>query len=47
MSQALEGSDAGPIRQLREQEEWETEDLNRLLLRMLSELKLGMPQTLA
>ena len=47
MSQALEGSDAALIRQLREQEEWETEDLNRLLLRMLSELKLGMPQALA
>ena len=47
MSQALEGSDAAPIRQLREQEEWDAEDLNRLLLRMLSELKLGMPQAAA
>ena len=45
MSQALESSDAAPIRQLREQEEWDAEELNRLLLRMLSELKLGMPQT--
>ena len=45
MSQALEGSDAAPIRHLREQEEWQAEDLNRLLLRMLSELKLGMPQS--
>lgn len=47
MSQALESRDAAPIRQLREQEEWEAEDLNRLLLRMLSELKLGMPQAQA
>ncbi len=44
MSQALESRDPAPIRQLREQEEWEAEDLNRMLLRMLSELKLGMPQ---
>ncbi len=45
MSQALEGADAAPIRHLREQEQWQAEDLNRLLLRMLSELKLGMPQS--
>ena len=44
MSQALEGSDAAPIRHLREQEGWSAEDLNRLLLRMLGELRLGMPQ---
>ena len=44
MSQALEGCDPAPIRQLREQEGWEAEDLNRTLLRMLSALKLGMPQ---
>ena len=47
MSQALEGADAALIRQLREQEGWEAEDLNRLLLRMLSELKLGMPHSIA
>lgn len=46
MSQALEGADAALIRQLREQEGWEAEDLNRLLLRMLSELKLGMPHSI-
>ncbi|MBV8247365.1 MAG: HDOD domain-containing protein, partial [Comamonas sp.] len=47
MSQALESSDAAPIRHLREQEDWSAEDLNRLLLRMLSELKLGMPPSLS
>ena len=44
MSQALESRDPAPIRQLREQEDWEAEDLNRMLLRMLGELRLGMPQ---
>ena len=47
MSQALESCDASPIRHLREQEDWSAEDLNRLLLRMLSELKLGMPPSLS
>lgn len=43
MAMALESPDAAPIRQLREEHEWETEDLNRILLRMLSDLHLGMP----
>lgn len=44
MSQALESREPEPIRKLRAQEGWEAEELNRLLLRMLSSLKLGMPQ---
>lgn len=43
LATALETADAPAIRQLRDDQEWETEDLNRLLLRMLSELRLGMP----
>jgi hypothetical protein len=43
MAMALESPDAAAIRQLREEHEWETEDLNRILLRMLCGLRLGMP----
>lgn len=43
MAMALESPEAAPIRQLREEHEWETEDLNRILLRMLGDLRLGMP----
>jgi c-di-GMP-related signal transduction protein len=43
MAMALESPDAAPIRLLREEHEWETEDLNRILLRMLCDLRLDMP----
>lgn len=47
MSAALASTDAATIRRLREQGQWEAEELNRMLLRTLSDLKLGMPEKLA
>lgn len=47
MSAALETTDASAIRRLRELGQWEAEELNRMLLRILSDLKLGMPEDLA
>ncbi|MEG0051998.1 MAG: histidine kinase, partial [Comamonas sp.] len=47
MSAALASTDAATIRRLREQGQWEAEELNRMLLRVLSDLKLGMPEKLA
>ena len=39
MAIALESDDPAPIRQLREDNDFEIEDVNRNLLRMLSELQ--------
>lgn len=43
MATALETPDAEAIRQLREDQQWQAEDLNLIVLRMLSDLRTGMP----